>query len=305
MKVLLIGYGSIGKRHHKVLGEIYDNIDIHLVSQHAKLKTTVFKNLSDVEDFSTYLYFIIASETHLHLDQLIYINSRVQNKTILIEKPIFNKKPNNITLQNQIFVGYNLRFDPILERVKRILSNEKAIYFNSFVGQYLPTWHLEGNYRNTYSAQSTKGGGVTLDLSHEIDYVKWILGDFKNVKGACLKVSDLEIDTDDLCQIIGTSQAGSAFQISMDYISKIPIRQCIIHTNSATIQADLINRRLTVTTIDKTTEEVFKWQENDSTYHRMHQAILSSKKHNACQFKEAITTIELCLKLKSNSKESI
>ena len=80
----------------------------------------------------------------------------------------------------KIYVGYNLRFHPLLKYLKKYLSqsNDKLLSVNIYAGSYLPDWRKNTNYVKSYSASKRKGGGVELDLSHEIDYASWLFGKF-------------------------------------------------------------------------------------------------------------------------------
>ena len=76
MNILIIGYGSIGKRHEEVLTSINKNFNIHIVTKQDIKDKVTYKNLQDIKDVSVYDYFIIASETYKHFEQLKFLNSR-------------------------------------------------------------------------------------------------------------------------------------------------------------------------------------------------------------------------------------
>src|SRR5215813_3907127 len=86
----------------------------------------------------------------------------------------------------------------------------KVIASRVKVGQYLPDWHPWGNYRQSYSAQGELGGGANLDAIHEIDYVRWLLGE---VAG---KLSQLQIDTEDVAEILLRFENGAVGEIHLD-----------------------------------------------------------------------------------------
>ena len=88
----------------------------------------------------------------------------------------FYKIKNN--LKNRYYVGYNLRFHPVLIYLKQFLIRKKIFSINVISHSYLPNWR-KINYRHSISANKKLGGGVLLELSHELDYLKWI---FKNIK---------------------------------------------------------------------------------------------------------------------------
>ena len=241
MKVLIVGYGSIGKRHHEVLLSLEEDISsIDIVTKQTLPNQTSFVSLENVEDIHIYDYFIIASETVKHYEQLKYICSKVSSKKILVEKPLFDKKYTDFICKNQIFTAYNLRFHPILQELKVLLENEKTYYVNVMAGQYLPTWRTEHDYTKSYSADKSKGGGVLRDLSHELDYIHWLFGEFSIIKAINSKISNLEISSDDIFTALAQTQKGAIINVTMDYISKAPLRKMLIHTENKTFSADFI-----------------------------------------------------------------
>lgn len=100
MKVLIIGYGSIGKRHYEVLSKFSQ---IKLINLITKQEIKVFKFL---EDINTYDYFVIASETNKHFEQLKFLEENVKNKLIFCEKPLFESKKDLEIKYFQDFILY-------------------------------------------------------------------------------------------------------------------------------------------------------------------------------------------------------
>jgi len=285
LKVLLIGYGSIAKRHEKVLLSLKVKIDI-VTKQILKDKTT-FKNLKDIKNLNQYDYFIIASETSKHFKQLKYLDLKVKNKKIFCEKPLFKTDKKLKIKHNQVYVGYVLRFHPLLQKLQKLLKNEHIISANINCAQYLPTWRIGRDYKKSYSASKKDGGGVLLDLSHEIDYAHWLFGDLKELKSYQLKVSDLEIDSDDLTMFIGKTKKGIILNISLDYISKLTHREILVETFEHTYRLDFIKNKL-IQQDKNTKKNIYKSKtlKRDDMFINMHKSILKDK--TICTtFKEA------------------
>ena len=269
MKILIIGFGSIGKRHFDILSK---NYDVKVVS---KYKGNFF-NLDEV-NFEEFDYFVIANETYKHFETLKYINERVKDKIILVEKPLFDKEY-DLVLNNKVYVAYNLRFHPLIQKLKNF---KDILYINIFVGQDLRMWRKR-DYRNSYSADIKKGGGVLKDLSHEIDYLMWCGGDIENISYIDTKISDLDIKSDDLFTAIGKTNKGIVFNISMDYISKKPIRQIIVHTLKDSFIFDLINYNIN----------------KNYTYEMLHNSILNQSGKDVCSFEEGMKIVKFITKVK-------
>jgi CMP-N,N'-diacetyllegionaminic acid synthase len=292
LKVLLIGYGSIGKRHEEVLSKVLSIKHIDIVTKQKLAHKNTFLSMKEISDLNYYDYFIISSETNKHYGQLKYLENQVQDKIIFCEKPLFNKKEDLNIKNNQVYIGYVLRFHPLFQKLKELLVDEKIININVKCGQYLPTWRPDTNYRTSYSAFKEEGGGVLLDLSHEIDYVQWLVGKLINIKSYQVKVSDLEINSDDLTMILAKTDEGDCVNISIDYISKITHRNVLIDTFNCSYNLDLINNKL-IQKCKDTQKIIFEniVLERNDMFEKMHLSIF--KRDNiSCTYNEALSVMD-------------
>lgn len=292
MKVLIIGYGSIGKRHEEVLLMLESVKQIDIVTKQTLINKTTYKSFIEVPKFEEYDYYIIASQTSLHYEQLQYLESRLINKLIFCEKPLFETRKQLKIAKNQVYVGYVLRFHPLLNKLKERIENQRVISVNINCGQYLPTWRPRVEYQNSYSSKKVEGGGVLLDLSHEIDYAQWLFGKMKEVKSYQVKISDLEIDSDDLTTFIGKTEKEVIVNLSIDYISKITSRRMFVHTLDDSYELDFINNEMIQK--DKAGQETIYRTENSERnyiFAQMHQSILSNKQ-SACTYNEALGVMD-------------
>ena len=294
MKVLLIGYGSIGKRHFDILSD-FDEVDsINVVTKQNIDNVKTFKSLKDIEDINVYDYFIIANETSKHYEQLDYVCKYTTNKNILVEKPLFDKEYTLESCDNNVFVAYNLRFHPLLQKLKEILKDEDVYYANVLAGQYLPTWRPDQDYRESYSAKLSQGGGVLRDLSHELDYINWLFGDMTIISSINTKISDLEIESDDIFTALGKTDKGTLINVTMDYISKMPLRKIMIHTKTKTIEANIVTNTINIFNRDGIENSiVLDKLHRDYTYTNMHKAIINNDFQNVCNLKEGLQTVDI------------
>lgn len=287
MKVLIIGYGSIGKRHEGVLSQFKNIKTIDIVTKQNLDNKNTFLSLKKVTNLNSYDYFIISSPTNKHFKQLKYIESKVSNKIIFCEKPLFKTDKKLKIKNNSVYIGYVLRFHPLLLKLKKILNNEKILSANTSCGQYLPTWRPDSDYKKSYSASKEQGGGVLLDLSHEIDYIEWLFGGMKEIKSYQRKISDLEIDSDDYLSLIAITKKDIFINLNIDYISKITHRTIKIDTIENSYTLDFIKNTL----LQKNKNGVEKKYnlpnlERNYMFKSMHKDILNKKK-NICTFREA------------------
>ncbi|MBU2510506.1 Gfo/Idh/MocA family oxidoreductase [bacterium] len=303
MKALVVGYGSIGKRHVEVLEELSIFEEVVVVTRQCLSNRKTFKQLETVSQIEEYDYIVIASETHLHYCQLVYLNDQIRGKTILVEKPIFETFETIGALNNQTFVGYNLRFHPIITAINYKLENKKVLVAHAIFGQYLPTFRPGTDYSTSYSADPLKGGGVTLDISHEIDYMQWMFGGVLQMEAISGKISELKILSEDIAMMIGKTEKGVLLNISLDYLSKIPIRQLLIHTEDASYLADFINQSMIVNDKGKNQQYFYPEARNRNlTYRLMHQSILAGNTNNACTVDQALITLKVVDSIKDKSK---
>ena len=292
MKVLIIGYGSIGNRHEKVLASFKNIESIDIVTKQTLKDKTTYPSLAKVENINIYDYFVIASETNKHFEQLKYLDENILNKIIFCEKPLFETSKELTVNNNKAYVGYVLRFHPLLQKLKDLLKEEKVLNVNVNCGQYLPTWRADTDYKNSYSAKKNEGGGVLLDLSHEIDYLQWLFGNMKEIKSYQLKISDLEIDSDDLTTFIGKTEKNVVINLSIDYISKITFRHIIVNTINNTYQLDFITNKM-IQKNKQGLEQIYSFTnlERNYMFEQMHKSILTNQK-NICKYEEGLNVMK-------------
>jgi len=292
LKVLIIGYGSIGKRHYEVLSQMSHVQSIDLVTKQNIENKICYKSLEVVSNINQYDYFVIASETNKHFEQLKFLEENVKNKVVFCEKPLFESKQNLEIKNNKIFIGYVLRFHPLLEKLKEFVENERIILVNAKCGQYLPSWRPNTDYKNCYSTKKEQGGGVLLDLSHEIDYVQCLCGQINEIKSYQVKISDLEINSDDLMMVIGKTEKDIMVNISIDYISKVTHRRLFIETLENTYELDFISNKL-VKKNKIGLEEIYSFSnlERNLMFEKMHLDVFEKQK-TICTFKEALEVMD-------------
>lgn len=288
MKALIISMGSIGTRHAEVLTSM--GIEVSAITSQNIRSLECFNDLKSA-NLDKFDYFIIASPTHLHYEHLSYIDTNVSGKIILCEKPLFDKF-RDFNPNNKIFIGYNLRFHPLILELKNMLNPSEILTIEARCGQYLPSWR-QRKYTSSYSAKKELGGGVLLDLSHEIDYISFLSdSSLELIKSCQAKVSNLNITSDDICMILAKCNK-TLINISLNYLSKTPYRQILIETNNNTYNLDLITNTLKIVDQDGKITQIQKpnLQRND-TFKAMHIDALNMQNH-ICTFSQAMDTMQL------------
>jgi predicted dehydrogenase len=131
------------------------------------------------------------------------------------------------------------------------VEKNKFCHCRIVTSSYLPDWRPGSNYAGLYSASAAKGGGAILDLSHEIDYVKYIFGNISDMNGAYGKVSNLQIDAEDFSDMI-IKCPKAIINLHLNFFSKNLERKIVIDfSDSSYLEGDLINNRLSVYSANK------------------------------------------------------
>lgn len=240
--IVIVGLGSIGLRHLRIAREIFPESRI-AVLRHKETNEIpdgadeVFFNLNHVIQFQPQIAIICSpASTHIEISRALV----KQGIHILIEKPISNEKKgleelNREAVENNcvVTVGYNLRFLPSLKKFKDLIDKNFVGDLYSVrgeVGQYLPNWRKK-DYRKTVSAQKILGGGVLLELSHELDYLRWIFGEVESVQAQLSRQSQLDIDVEDTAHIIlkfkeNKNNINLMASLNLDFIRHDTVRMC-------------------------------------------------------------------------------
>jgi predicted dehydrogenase len=134
-----------------------------------------------------------------------------------------------------LMTGYNLRFLPSLQVYRNKVQSGiigKVFSVRCEIGQYLPSWRPGTDFLQSVSALHSLGGGALLELSHEIDYLRWIFGEVAWVKASLSRQSNLEIDVEDTAHLImgfevDAQGRGLIANLNMDLVRQDTTRQCL------------------------------------------------------------------------------
>ena len=286
MKTLLIGYGSIGQRHARLLTEL--GCQVAVVSRRsidfAPHHSDLTQALTDIQPD----YVVVANRTREHHQAIESLVKHGFQGRVLVEKPLFDCLS---ALPRHSFslatVAYNLRCHPLLIKLKSLLDNSaQLVTANIHVGSYLPDWRPNADYRQSYSAKRDQGGGVLRDLSHELDYALWLFGPWRRLTASGGRLGPLEIDSDDAYTLLMETQRCPLVSIHLNYLDRVPRREILVNTDQHTVRVDLINNTIA---IDGVRESVTVAR--DDTYRAEHQAMMSGNAEGLCTLEEAMETL--------------
>lgn len=283
----MVGYGSIGARHAGVLKEL--GCDVSIVSSRRITEFPCHDSLDEALKTVQPGYVVVANRTHEHYQTLHELEKFGYQGAVLVEKPLFaDAKPQLGNSFDQCFVGYNLRFHPVVQKLAQALKGEKIISAQSYVGQYLPHWRPDSDYRKSYSADKSQGGGVLRDLSHELDLMHWLLGPWEKICSLMGQHSHLEIDSEDVVAIMMSTEHCPVVTVQLNYLDRITHRDITINTDNHTYRADLVHGSLQIDN-----EEEVLVVDRDDTYRSQHQAALNGDYSTLCSFTEGVEVVEM------------
>ena len=251
-RFLVIGCGSIGSRHIGNLLTLGEKdllaFDLHEARRRKVASVFGIETVCRLEEAWERRpnVALVAVPTSLHVP--IALEAARRGCHLFIEKPLSHNKETVSTLLEVVkekglvtLVGCNMRFHPGLLKVKQLLEQDaigRVVAARVEVGQYLPDWHPSEDYRRMYSAQAELGGGVVLDAIHELDYIRWMLGEVAQVACFAGKLSHLAIETEDTAAILLRFVSGAIGEIHLDYVQRVYSRSCHLIGDEGTIRWD-------------------------------------------------------------------
>lgn len=249
IKICFFGMGSIGKKHLKNLVESLNErkieFKIDVVKRKKELDDEVkeyINNIYKIDEFTPSFYDIvfIVNDTSVHIEILNLMKDYSDN--FFIEKPL-SLNLNGFELEDyknkKIYIACPMRYSSVMNYLKKNVDFSKVYSVRAICSTYLPDWRPTIDYRNNYSAKKELGGGVTLDLIHEWDYLTYLLGFPKKIFNLNKKVSHLEISSDDLSIYIAEYN-DKLVELHLDYFGRTPTRKVELFLKEGTIVGDFI-----------------------------------------------------------------
>lgn len=257
LKVCFTGIGSIARRHIRNLRAVCNGRGIELRIDAVRRSTAADKKDDELqlgrvytsyeEMDSEYDAVFITNPTEYHIETLK--NTMKYGRNFFIEKPVSSvsqiEEAENLRLKKDAvyYVACPLRYNAVIQYLKENVDFGKVISIRSISSSYLPEWRPGTDYRQTYSASKRLGGGVSIDLIHEWDYLTFLIGRPQKIFYLCGKKSELEIDSEDYAIYIA-EYGDKIVELHLDYFGRKTIRQVMILTDEDTVCGDLVNNRI-------------------------------------------------------------
>ena len=257
----VVGTGAIAQRHVKNLKFLFDGCIVGNVSSSGKREFASFADIcfGTIEEAlnNTSKFGVIASPAKYHLIQASKFLKR--NLPVFIEKPLFKTSVIDESIlevlkanKDIIEVGYNLRYLPALAEFKNILEDHSVVgdvhSVSSRVGQFLPDWRPHIKHEDSVSASKDLGGGVLLELSHELDYLLWLFEDFEKVFCSERNSGKLGIEVEDSIDSLIYTKKGFIINLHMNFLDRYPNRTCNVSGDKGILTLDLMKNEIILNT---------------------------------------------------------
>jgi hypothetical protein len=316
----IIGLGNISERHRKNLKLLYPDCELIVMSSSGKIKDLPIENCDlEVKNIECLIekkpHFVLiaspASHHFLHASELL-----LSNIPVLIEKPITSsykdaKKLKRIIETRNVpaAVGYCLRYLPSADVVKNLLeSGAIGNIYNvcAMVGQFLPEWRPAINYKDSVSARKDLGGGVLLELSHELDYIRWFLGPLKLEYAQLRNSEELNLEVEEIADIVLTNKKGTLCNIHLDFLQKQAQRFCSFTGSKGRLDWNLLENNVVLYTKNET-KIVYSdtdWDKNQmyiKLVEDFYAVCFSKKNYDSHKIDDAVETLGLIDEIKAKA----
>ena len=333
MKFLVVGLGSIGQRHVRNLRTLLGNKTEITAYRSRGLDLVINEDMSverhmspeqrygvqTFDDMETALdqepdAVLVTNPTGLHMPTAL--KAAQYGCNLFIEKPLSDRLDGASDLLEMVerqglvaLVGYQLRFHPMLRKVRQMLSDGaigRVVSARLEFGEFLPDAHPYEDYRAGYAARRDLGGGVVLSLIHEIDYACWLFGSPTMAFAIGGRLSQLEMDVEDTASILMKCSVEGTMvpvQIHLDFVRRPPTRSLQIVGDQGTIFWDYHSNDLRLFTASSKRWEVFPmedFQRNQMFLDEMRHFVrcLQGKEKPIVTLRDAIGSLKVALDVK-------
>jgi predicted dehydrogenase len=270
MKFLVVGAGSIGRRHAQNLMTL-DAGDVAVCDTDADAVAAATSTLG-VKGYGALAEalaagpdaVIVSTPTHRHLE--VACAALEANAHVLVEKPVALSSDSVLALaelaaarERTARVACNMRFHPGVSALRAALESGAAgrvRVIRAWFSHYLPNWRPYRDYRQTYSARRAEGGGILLEGVHEIDYVRWLGGEIEAIDAWAARLSALEIDAEDTASLRLRLAGGVAGLVDLDALGVVKRRGAEIVGDEAVLRWTSDGKAPEIVTVTRETARV-------------------------------------------------
>ena len=287
MRILIVGLGSIGQRHLRVLKKlfknsvkiftlnstknkliIYDNFKTKKVNSLIKFYKIEAIDINQVENYKIDVAFI-CNPPSLHID--IAIKLAKKNCNLFIEKPLaIETHQKKIKILNKIIkkrkllvkVGYQLRYHPGIKIIrniqnKKILGKVLGGYFH--YGEFTGSTKKYEKFTNSIYVKKKLGGGVLLSFSHHLDLAIFLFGNLKFHYSFVKNTKNFNINTEDYCNFILKDKLNNSFFFNLNFLETPQNNFIILNYELGCIKFNFSNNNLEIKKFDKEKSKIYNF----------------------------------------------
>ncbi len=292
MTILVVGLGSIGARHARLAQGL--GHEVRAVTRRPETFDGIsYPSLPEALAAGRYDLIVIANETAAHWPALGLLADAGFDGLVLVEKPLAIAPPPPAEARaiqawagDRVRLAYNLRLHPALQALKAKLEGRPLVSVAAYAGQDLRSWRPGQPVEQSYSSSAALGGGVLRDLSHELDYLAWIVGDWTRLTAIGGRMGGLPIDSDDCWGVLMATGRVGVLSLEINYHHQPGARTVIVNTGDETISVDLVRSSLT----DASGETVWT-VDRDFTYVAQLRALMDGGDAPLCTLNEGLATM--------------
>jgi len=304
MRAVVVGAGSIGLRHTRVLSSLGPEVEI--VSRRDRPTgldehVPVHRSLNDALAAGSVDHVVVATETADHLRTLVELADAGFSGTVVVEKPLTDRPADVPPLPfRACVVGYQLRLHPAVLAARELMAGDSVLAVHAQVGQHLADWRPGRAVGDSASARVEDGGGVLRDLSHELDLVLWLAGDWSRVAAFGGRSGALgpDVATDDRWGILLELAGGATATVHLDALDHVGQRRMTLVGQRTTVAIDLIAGMVRTAghgTAARTVHAAPEVGESarDALLADLHRAVLEGTTAGLCSIAEGVEVVRL------------
>jgi predicted dehydrogenase len=320
--ILIIGSGSVGKRHARNFAAL--GCRISCVDPRAERRAELAAETPVVGSYATAeealkageLYgVVVASPTAYHpANTIAALEAKLP---VLLEKPVAKTAAEAKTMLAAeertgvpVLLGYTWRWWPPLRRTRALLD-EKAIgtlrHVQFHMSAHLADWHPWEPYQEFFMASAAQGGGALLDESHWIDLMVWLFGKPQQLIGRVEKISDLQIDADDNVDVLAMFANGLRVSLHLDLYGRPHEKFIRFVGEGGTLMwsADPNRIALSSDVAQNWNEQIFAHERNDMFVEVAKEflEVVAGRAEPSCTLAEGVGVMELIEAIRLSSKD--
>jgi len=301
VNILIIGLGSIAAKHIQAIRNLVPQASLYALRSSANATAaegvTNIYNMNELKVKPDFV--LISNPTNLHAQAITQCIE--MGVPLFIEKPLFENLDNKEALVKQVvnaglltYTACNLRFHPAIRFLKEQLAGKRINEVTIYCGSYLPDWRPGRDFRTIYSANAHMGGGVHLDLIHEIDYCYWIFGQPQHTHAIRRNQSHLDISAVDYAHY-NLTYPNFVASITLNYFRRDTKRTVEVLTDEATWLLNLPACEITSHTGEVIFKQDYKILDTYTDQMRYFLNHLQEKKQPMNGIEEAFNVLQICL----------